>query len=104
MERITYVDKVAALVAERTGLKGKGLIQMYTLLVLVKGTAITLEDIHDAWSVNMNYKEANPPYCYGHDHLSIVPFADLSKETQQRDEPFAAALIQIAKEIQGGLL
>lgn len=47
----------------------------------------------------MNYKEANPPYCYGHDHLSIVPFDQLSKETQMRDEPYLKALKEVAKEI-----
>ena len=95
----TYIDIVEEKVVQKTGLKGKGLVRLYALLVLIKGEDVTLEDIHDAWSVNMNYKEANPPYCYGHDHLSIVPFDQLSKETQMRDEPYLKALKEVAKEI-----
>lgn len=47
----------------------------------------------------MNYKESNPPYCYGHDHKSIVPFDELSKETQDRDIKYVEALRKIARKI-----
>ena len=93
----TYIDKVVSLVEEKTGLKGKGLIRLYALLVLIKGEDVTLQDIHDAWSMNMNYKEQNPPYCYGHEHTSIVPFDQLSKETQDKDIPFLEALQEVAR-------
>ena len=99
MDKKTYIDDVVERVAEKTGLKGKGLVRLYALLVLIKGEDVTLSDIHDAWSVNMNYKEANPPYCYGHDHLSIVPFDQLSKETQDRDVPYLEALKEVAREL-----
>lgn len=95
----TYIDKVVALVEEKTRLKGKGLIRLYALLVLIKGEDVTLSDIHDAWSMNMNYKEQNPPYCYGHDHMSIVPFDQLSKETQDKDVEYLEALKEVAKEL-----
>ena len=93
-----YIDELAEKVGEATGLKGKEYIKMYTLLVLIKGEDITLEDVHDAWSVMMNFKQYNPPYL-GHEHPSIVPFDQLSYETQQKDKKYADALIRVAKEL-----
>ena len=95
----TYIDRVYTLVQEATGLKSKETIKMYSLLVLVKGENITLSDIHDGWSMVMNFKEANPPYCYGHDHKSLVPFDKLSSETQARDEKYLEALKQVARKL-----
>lgn len=95
----TYIDKVCKKVQEVTGLKSKETIRMYSLLVLTKGENITLADIHDGWSMVMNFKEPNPPYCYGHEHKSIVPFNQLSYETQIKDEKYLKALKQIASEL-----
>lgn len=93
----TYVDEIIEEVAKETGLKSKETLKMYALLVLVKGANITLSDVHDGWSIVMNFKEADPPYCYGHDHKSIVPFDHLPTETQERDRKYVDALIKIAK-------
>lgn len=97
----TYIDKVYKLVQEATGLKSKETIKMYSLLVLTKGENITLSDIHDGWSMVMNFKETNPPHCYGHDHKSIVPFDQLSKETQDRDIRYLEAIHKVAKMLKG---
>ena len=97
----TYIDRVYTLVQEATGLKSKETIKMYSLLVLTKGENITLSDIHDGWSMVMNFKETNPPYCYGHEHKSLVPFDQLSPETQARDEKYLKALKQVARQLQG---
>lgn len=96
----TYIDEVIERVKQETGIKSKETLKMYALLVLVKGTDITLSDVHDGWSMVMNFKEVNPPYCYGHEHKSIVPFDQLSVETQERDRKYVEALIKIAKERQ----
>ena len=95
----TYIDKVYKKVQEATGLKSKETIKMYSLLVLTKGENITLSDIHDGWSMVMNFKESDLPYCYGHDHKSLVPFDQLSHETQIKDEKYLKALKQIASEL-----
>ena len=95
----TYIDKVYKMVQKETGLKSKETIKMYTLLALVKGENTTLSDIHDGWSMVMNYKESNPPYCYGHEHKSIVPFDQLSKETQDRDIKYMEAIHKVAREL-----
>lgn len=99
MSKETYIDRVRSLVKQETGLKGEGLVDCYTLLVLALGENITLENIHDGWSVNMNSKKPTPPHCYGHDHLSIVPFKDLSKECQEKDRKYLDALKRVAKKL-----
>ena len=95
----TYIDEIVEKVAERTELKGKNLIRLYSLLVLVKGENITLEDIHDAWSMDMNFKDITPPFCYGREHKSIVPFDQLNEETQNKDKEYLDALLTVAKEM-----
>lgn len=95
-ERITYIDKVRSLVKQETGLKGEGLVDCYTLLVLVLGENVTLENIHDGWAVNMNSKKPTP-YCYGHNHYSIVPFDQLSEACQNKDIPYMEALHRVAR-------
>ena len=94
----TYIDELVEKVSKATGLKSKDYLKMYALLVLVKGEDITLEDVHDAWSAMMNFRPYNPPYL-GHEHPSIVPFDQLSYETQQKDKKYADELIRVAIEL-----
>ena len=96
---ITYIDKVTELVAERTQLNNDDLVHLYALLVLVRGTDITLKDVHEAWAMNMNFKEKSD-WCRGHDHPCIVPFEELSREEQEKDRHFADILRAVAAEIQ----
>lgn len=51
----TYIDELVEKVSAATGLKSKETVKLYALLVLIKGENITLEDVHDAWSVMMNF-------------------------------------------------
>ena len=102
MSRVTYIDEVCSMVAQETGLKSKTLINNYALLVLFKGENATLSDIHDAWSMSMNFKEPNPPHCYGHDHHSIVPFDQLSEACQNKDIPYMEALHRVARMLKEG--
>ena len=95
----TYIDKVYNMIQKETGLKSKETLKMYTLLALVKGEETTLSDVHDGWSMVMNYKETNPPYCYGHDHKSLIPFDQLSKETRDKDMKYVEAIHKVAKEL-----
>ena len=60
------------------------LVDLYTLLVLIKGEDCTLEDVHDAWSV---WTHRSRP-----EHPSLVPFDLLTKEIQDYDEPYAEAI------------
>lgn len=92
----TYIDEVTDLVKTKAGVQNKYLAQMYALLVLVKGEDITLSDVHDAWAMNMNFR-VTTPVCYGHEHKSLVPFDQLSVETQNKDKRFVESLRAIAK-------
>lgn len=56
----------------------------YALLVLSKGTAITAEDVHDAWATAMTARRAA--------HRSLVPYRDLDDRSRSKDEPFAKVL------------
>jgi len=98
---MTYIDNVVQLVEQKTNLKSKNTIRYYALLTLVKGENVTLKDVHDGWAMNMNFKEANPPYCYGHEHKSIVPFNELNKETQDKDIKYVEAIKEVARTING---
>lgn len=60
------------------------LYRLYALLGLVKGTAVTRENVHDAWAV---WQLATMP-----EHRSIRPFAELSPEVQALDAPYAGAI------------
>jgi len=96
----TYIDRVVRITKEKSGLKDdENLVRLYALLALVKGDNVTLEDVHDAWAMDMNFKKKNHPYCYGHDHKSIVPFDQLSVETQERDRDYMEAIKEVANTI-----
>ncbi len=91
----TYIEEARdALVAasadgEYTTADEERLLDLYTLLVLVKGEEVTLEDVHDAWAVWRSRTRR--------DHPSIVPFDDLTKEIQDYDAPYAEAIKLAAK-------
>lgn len=90
---MNYVDEVKEELAKHITV-GKGLMNVYALLVLTVGENCTLENIHDAWSVNINAtwdKEANG------DHRSLVWFNKLSEETQEKDRKYMEAVQETAR-------
>jgi hypothetical protein len=60
------------------------LFLLYALLGRTKGTAVSTEDVHDAWVAWCELR--------GEDHPSAVPFDDLSAETRAEDIPFVQAI------------
>ena len=66
------------------------LVDLYNLLVWVLGESTTWEDVHNAWSVWQN--KTNPS------HKSLVPFDELSEETQKLDAEYANAIKTVAKQ------
>lgn len=86
----TYINEARRTLAE--SLDGKqlepALIDLYTLLVLVKGEAVTLADVHDAWAVWRSRTNSA--------HRSIVPFGQLTVEVQALDGPYTAAIAATA--------
>lgn len=95
---MNYINKakeeLTKQLADQGVLLGKGMTNMYTLLVLIKGKDCTLKDVHDAWAVNINAvwdKEKNG------DHRSLIPFDELSHETQEKDRVFCDAIHETAR-------
>lgn len=90
-----YIDEVKQELLKHVQI-GKGLQNVYSLLVLTKGQDVTLKDVHDAWAVNIN--QTWDFETYGN-HFSIVPFDQLSKEVQDKDQKFVDAIKATAKEL-----
>ena len=83
-----YIDKIERILASKIKVD-KPLMNLYVLLVLVKGTKVTLEDVHTAWASdkNMSCKE----------HYSLKPFSKLTKEMQDKDLEYVNAIRETAK-------
>jgi hypothetical protein len=65
------------------------LFRIYAVLLLAKGEEVTREDVHNAWVAWMLDR--------GESHESLVPFAELSTETQAEDSPFMIAVRTVAR-------
>ena len=69
------------------------LLRIYAVLCLVKGSQVTNEDVHDAWSA---WKSG-----FGEEHKSLKPFDELDQRTQDLDTEYRdairAASTQIAR-------
>ena len=62
---------------------------VYTLLVLAKGTDTTMEDVHDACAILANPKRP--------DHKSLIPFWELSHEVQELDRKYMESIHRVAR-------
>jgi hypothetical protein len=92
-----YIEAVAAKIRAQidpSKLPDKGLDQLfasYALLALSRGTRVTNEDVHDAWSAWAT--EFDP------ENDSLVPFDELSSETQAQDNIFREAIRAAAQSL-----
>jgi hypothetical protein len=92
---VNYVDELAEairqLVAPDLLPEGDtdGLFRTYALLVMAKGEAVAMEDVHDAWAAWMS--EHDPA------HASLKPLDELSPEVQRADEPYWDAIQTVAR-------
>lgn len=90
---MNYVDKAKEELLKHVKI-GKGLQNVYALLVLVKGEEVTLKDVHDAWAVNINQTWDKEQYG---EHYSLIPFEELKHETQIKDQKFVDAIRRAAR-------
>ena len=67
----------------------EGLLDVYTLLVLVKGKKCTNENVHDAWSIWQNNIDQ--------EHRSLIPFKELTKEVQDLDSKYRDTIIKVSE-------
>lgn len=62
------------------------LFLLYAVLAKVKGSDVSLEDVHDAWSAWMTLRSER--------HEAVVPFSQLDQATQEEDRPFQEAILR----------
>jgi hypothetical protein len=92
---MTYLDTLANEIREATAANAlpdedtSNLFRVYAVLLLAKGEKVTREDVHNAWVAWMLNK--------GEKHESLVPFAELSADTQAEDSPFMVAVRLVAR-------
>ena len=84
-----YVNEKLVRLEEILGGKYPELLDLYTLLVLVKGVGVSLKDVHDAWAVWKNRAIRNGEIS---EHKSLVIFEELTKEIQDLDYKYAVAI------------
>ncbi|MFB8778996.1 hypothetical protein VSS38_04645 [Streptomyces albogriseolus] len=97
---MTYLDPLADLIrsclpsaAQPPG-GADDLFRLYAVLLRAKGTRVTDEDVHDAWSAWMQTVDDG--------HASLVPFEELSPETRAADAPYAEAIREAARRLERG--
>jgi len=87
---MTYIAEARGrLDAELPGLD-PGLLDLYLLLSLTKGTDTTPGDVHDAWAI---WRSRDNPQ-----HRAIIPFGDLHPDTAALDDDYVAGIHRAAIE------
>jgi len=94
---VTYLDPLADLIraclppdAEPPE-NSAALFRMYAVLLKAKGTEVTDEDVHDAWSAWMQIVNS--------DHEALIPYGDLDPATRAFDAPYAEAIRRAARQM-----
>ncbi len=64
------------------------LYRLYAVLLLAKGTQVTLEDVHNAWVAWASDQESESQY--------IIPFKELSLSVQRKDQIYVDAIHEVA--------
>lgn len=88
---MSYVETARMALRYRLPNLDEELLDLYTLLTLVRGQDVTLKDVHDAWSV---WRTRTQP-----GHRSAIPFEELSHEVQELDRKYAEAIREAAKDL-----
>lgn len=70
------------------------LYRLYAVLLLAKGTNVTSEDVHNAWAAWASDHDPESRY--------LLPFKELSLQTQRKDEPYADAIRAVAERMRLG--
>jgi hypothetical protein len=92
LPRINYIDDIVNKLAKLMANCPIELLDVYALLVLIKGTDTTSKNVHDAWSVWQN--NINPK------HKSLMPFEALPPEIQELDDKYRDAIHAVSREIE----
>ena len=87
---MNYVEKARSILSKKIDVESD-LLDLYTLLVFTVGVDTELIDVHDAWAIWRN--KTNPM------HKSLIPFGELTPETQELDREYTDAIRQTAQEL-----
>ena len=87
---MNYIEKIKKSLAEKINVEND-LLDLYTLIVFLKGKNATLEDIHNAWAIWRNNTKP--------DHKSLIPFDELSPEIKEMDREYTNAIIETANNL-----
>jgi len=69
------------------------LFRFYAVLALVRGTAVTREDVHNAWAAWMSASEPT--------HEAIKPYDELTRDVQREDQVFVDAIRKVTSRRSG---
>lgn len=86
---MNYVERLRAKIAEQMP-EHTLLVDFYTLIGLIFGSAVTEEDVHHAWAVWRNQSLPS--------HKDLVPFEDLSAEVQASDTKYVEIIRKAVKD------
>lgn len=84
---MNYIQEVRDLLKTKIDVESD-LLDLYTLLVLVRGQNCSLEDVHDAWSVWRNNTNS--------EHPSLIPFHELPPSVKELDRGYTNAIRETA--------
>ena len=92
---MNYIERIREKLQEKLNFSEDyiGLLDVYALLVLVKGEYCTSKDVHDAWSVWQNGIDKN--------HQSLIPFYGLKEKVRKLDDKYRDLIIRVSKSIKG---
>lgn len=68
------------------------LYRLYAVLLLAKGQAVTLEDVHNAWAAWASDHEP--------ESWNLKPFKQLSLNVQRKDQAYVDAILEVAGRLQ----
>lgn len=85
-----YIERARIILASKIDVEPE-LLNLYTLLVLVRGADTSWKDIHDAWAIWKSQTYAV--------HKSLIPFDELSADVQEMDAEYATAVRETAEEL-----
>lgn len=86
-----YFTDVMDALAKRIGHQEPVLEAAYAQLVLTTGLGTTSEDVHTAWAA-WRVNSDRP------DHPDLLPFGELTPETQAYDDKYRDAIREVARE------
>lgn len=91
---MNYVQDARIILEEELPRIDPELMDLYLLLLLTVGKLVSLEQVHDAWSIWKDFSTTSNLMV--DKHPALVPFGVLDKETQDKDQEYADGIFRAA--------